>query len=425
VGLPAARFRASSGFPERPRARQAWSQTPLPRRRDRDERCFRSLLFLTSHCSTLSPYHATSMVFEHPTTKCCQNRDDDQSTTVGRTRLLSRIGIPALHRSNNGKIAHITRKVCPEQEKPPASLLSIDNMNRELAQALRKSKSPPPRTLECDPAATKSKVVAPAVMPLAKPPPTLPPLPPRRVLSSSNKIDVDEDDDDDEEEQEQQPIAMPTPKPLPSFSKTRYPLPTDFARLPHFSISVSYNEPIKRSQGTCHFDKDFQVTFRDTVAVHEIPSYNAYDLQTRKRLWSSLKEIQANGRRNSLEFQSDRRHWKDGQRHKNRRRRRGGEEEDEEFHWTHCREEDSFVELNGELLHPFTFWTRRKAKKDKFKSSRRPRLFPARPLAPAKTKRSSCNSKRRKVHRGRGHSDQEKREHHHDELFSLNLCQWH
>jgi hypothetical protein len=98
-----------------------------------------------------------------------------------------------------------------------------------------------------------------------------------------------------------------------------------------------YKAPLQRAKQSCVVrDKEAQVRFAPCVEVAEIPCRQSYAKNARKRIWSSFKEIKANARRSRLEYQAD-----------------GGE------FWL-CREESEFIEFNGELLHPTTYWKRRK-----------------------------------------------------------------
>ncbi|CAB9508941.1 expressed unknown protein [Seminavis robusta] len=83
-----------------------------------------------------------------------------------------------------------------------------------------------------------------------------------------------------------------------------------------------------------------KVRFFGSVSVKEIPSYRSYDDESRKKMWSSHKEIELNAARNKREFAADKRDWKK------------------------CREEDEMLILEGKLVHPETYvWLQRHQQK--------------------------------------------------------------
>ncbi|CAB9511414.1 expressed unknown protein [Seminavis robusta] len=74
-----------------------------------------------------------------------------------------------------------------------------------------------------------------------------------------------------------------------------------------------------------------KIQFLPYVTVVDIPSHRDYPQNVQEQLWTSLDEIQANGWRNSLEFEADNRDWRK------------------------ATEEDVFIGVNGELVHPETY----------------------------------------------------------------------
>lgn len=84
--------------------------------------------------------------------------------------------------------------------------------------------------------------------------------------------------------------------------------------------------------------KKTAVQFEDVVSVKEIPSHRMYPQEVRKQLWSSLKEIQANAKRNEGEFRADGDNWQTST------------EEDQFQVWKN--NDDKYNDL---LLHPYTF----------------------------------------------------------------------
>lgn len=121
--------------------------------------------------------------------------------------------------------------------------------------------------------------------------------------------------------------------------------PTSLARLPHPSIRMEYERPLSQwhhrqqhetphataSRGTAS-ESCSCVTFKSRVTVVEIPSFRDYCADSRKRIWATAKERKETKTRNNREFSADHRDWRK------------------------CREDDEFVMLEGQMVHPHTFW---------------------------------------------------------------------
>jgi hypothetical protein len=120
--------------------------------------------------------------------------------------------------------------------------------------------------------------------------------------------------------------ASSCPPPSPPCS------PAAKARLPHFSIRNSYREALKKPRGRQEFDRtNTRVRFEPSVKVIEIPLCDTYNEFSKRNMWTSKQEIKENKRRNAAEFRADKSDWR------------------------RCLEESSFIEYNGDLLHPYTY----------------------------------------------------------------------
>ena len=85
------------------------------------------------------------------------------------------------------------------------------------------------------------------------------------------------------------------------------------------------------------FSKTRQVRFHDKVSVLEIPSHRCYPKDVRKSIWSGKREIKINAVRNRREFAAE---GKDASK---------------------VKEEDEFVVIGNELMHPATYRRHKKA----------------------------------------------------------------
>lgn len=96
-----------------------------------------------------------------------------------------------------------------------------------------------------------------------------------------------------------------------------------------------------------------RVHFKDSDIVALIPNRNDYDAATKKLLWSSLKEVKKNAKRNRIEFQADGSNWKK------------------------CTEEEEMVFYHGHLIHPVTFRQEAMKGASSFKKSKQKRVVKA------------------------------------------------
>lgn len=108
-----------------------------------------------------------------------------------------------------------------------------------------------------------------------------------------------------------------------------------------------YTQPLTFKAEYLRPSQNSRVRFHVSVSVIEIPSHRSYKKEVHRKVWSGLREIEKNAKRNRREFASD------------------------GFAWRKCREEDSFLSLRGELVHPETYlWTQRQQQKKLFRRLR-------------------------------------------------------
>lgn len=136
----------------------------------------------------------------------------------------------------------------------------------------------------------------------------------------------------------------------PSLPIEPFNLPTalsgvPLSRLPDIKNRVEYFEPLdEETDGATMADFDDRnrtaIRFQETVSVVEIPHYNDYDKDTRRKLWSSKGELTVNRKRNFIEFLHE-------TYYSPKYRTRS---------WWMCCEEERMIVHKGELLHPHTFF---------------------------------------------------------------------
>lgn len=88
------------------------------------------------------------------------------------------------------------------------------------------------------------------------------------------------------------------------------------------------------SSGCSDSQEERHVRFAPDFATREIPSHREYDEETRQSIWMGTREIERNARRNRLEYLAD------------------------GFNYQKATEEKGMMRINGELVHPATYWIR-------------------------------------------------------------------